>query len=133
MLTLSDINTLTNSKDGDLFSDLFKDVCGFRPRGTLAQFESLDAFDAEYKRLAQELSRQLDEDRVRQAANVDKFFERVSETMQLCSCDQVRAIEIIADAEGELEELKFYGYERLEWCFDLKYGSIKAALEGGTE
>lgn len=130
MLTLSDINTLTNSKDGDLFSDLFKDVCGFRPRGTLAQFESLDAFDAEYKRLAQELSRQLDEDRVRQAANVDKFFERVSETMQLCSCDQVRAIEIIADAEGEAEEFKWYGYERLEWHFNLPYGSIKQVIEG---
>lgn len=133
MLTLSDINTLTNSRDGDIFSDLFKDVCGFRPRGTLAQFESLEAFDAEYERLVKELSRQLDEDRVRQAANLDKFFERVNETMALCNCDRVRAIEIIADAEGELEEFKWYGYERLEWHFDLKYGSIKQVLEGGTE
>jgi hypothetical protein len=133
MLTLSDINAQTNSHDGDVFSDLFKDVCGFRPRGTFAQFESLEAFDAEFERLVAELNRQQDEDTVRQSANLNKFFDRVLKTMELCNCDQVHAIEIIADAEGELEDLKFYGYERLEWVFDLKYGSIKQALEGGTQ
>jgi hypothetical protein len=133
MLTLADINTATNSRDGDIFSDLFKDVCGFRPRGTFAQFESLEAFDAEFERLVAELNRQQDEDTVRQSANLNKFFERVLETMQLCNCDRYRAIEIIADAEGELEAFQFYGYERLEWCFDLRFGSIKEALEGGTE
>lgn len=133
MLTLADINTATNSRDGDIFSDLFKDVCGFRPRGDLAQFESLEAFDAEFERLVAELNRQQDEDTVRQSANLNKFFERVLETMHLCNCDRYRAIEIIADAEGELEAFQFYGYERLEWCFDLRFGSIKEALEGGTE
>jgi len=133
MLTLADINTATNSRDGDIFSDLFKDVCGFRPRGTFAQFESLEAFDAEFERLVAELNRQQDEDTVRQSANLNKFFERVLETMQLCNCDRYRAIEIIADAEGELEAFQFYGYERLEWVFDLRFGSIKEALEGGTE
>ena len=130
MLTLSDINTLTNSKDGDIFSDLFKDVCGYRPRGTLAQFESLEAFDAEYERLVGELNRQNEEQRVLQAANLEKFCDRVMETMELCNCDQRRAVEIIADAEGELEEYKWYGPERLEWHFNLKYGSIKQAIFG---
>ena len=130
MLTLSDINTLTNSKDGDIFSDLFKDVCGYRPRGTLAQFESLEAFDAEYERLVGELNRQNEEQRVLQAANLKKFCDRVMETMELCNCDQRRAVEIIADAEGELEEYKWYGPERLEWHFNLKYGSIKQAIFG---
>jgi hypothetical protein len=131
MITLSDINTLTNSKDGDIFSDLHKDVYGFRPR--YLRFDSLEAFDRRYTELCAELSMQMDEDTVRQSANLDMFFERVIRTMELCNCDQVRAIEIIADAEGELEDFKFYGYERLEWVFDLKFGSIKAALEGGTE
>lgn len=128
MLTLSDINTATNSRDGDIFSDLHKDVYGFRPR--YVRFASLEEFDARYTELCAELSMQIDEDRVRQAANLNKFFERVLETMQLCNCDKYRAIEIIAEAEDELDELKFYGYERLEWVFDLKYGSIKLALEG---
>lgn len=131
MLTLSDINTATNSRDGDIFSDLHKDVYGFRPR--YVRFVSLEEFDRRYAELCAELSMQIDEDTVRQSANLDKFFERVLQTMELCNCDQVRAIEIIADAEGELEDYKFYGYERLEWVFDLKFGSIKTALEGGTE
>jgi hypothetical protein len=131
MLTLSDINTLTNSKDGDIFSDLHKDVYGFRPR--YLRFDSLEAFDHRYTELCAELSMQMDEDTVRQSANLDMFFDRVLQTMELCNCNQVRAIEIIAEAEDELDGFKDYGYERLEWVFDLKFGSIKAALEGGTE
>lgn len=128
MLTLADINAATNSKDGDIFSDLYKDVHGFRPR--YVRFASLEEFDARYTELCAELSMQIDEDRVRQAANLEKFAERVRETMELCNCDQRRAVEIIADAEGELDEYKWYGPERLEWHFDLKYGSIKQAIFG---
>lgn len=128
MLTLANINTATGSRDGDIFSDLHKDVYGFRPRGVT--FESLEAFDAEYERLVAQLSDQIDEDKIRQDANMVKFAQRVMETMELCNCDQRRAVEIIADAEGELEDYKFYGPERLEYTFDLKYGSIKQAIFG---
>ena len=128
MLTLSDINTNTNSRDGDIFSDLHKDVYGFRPRGVT--FDSLEDFDAEFERLVVRLNEQEDEDTIRQAANMEKFVQRVMETMELCNCDQRRAVEIIADAEGELEDYKFYGPERLEYSFDLKYGSIKQAIFG---
>ena len=128
MLTLSDINTATNSKDGSVFSDLHKDVYGFRPRGI--EFVTIDEFDAEFERLVVRLNEQQDEDAVRQSANLERFFDRVLETMELCNCERDRAIEIIADAEGELDFFKHYGYERLEWVFDLKFGSIKLALEG---
>lgn len=128
MLTLANINTATGSRDGDIFSDLHKDVYGFRPRSVT--FESLEAFDAEYERLVAQLSDQLDEDKIRQDANMVKFAQRVMETMVICNCDQRRAVEIIADAEGELEDYKFYGPERLEYTFNLKYGSIKQAIFG---
>lgn len=123
MLTLSQINEVTNSKDGDIFSDLYKDVYGFRPRNMT--FESIEAFDAYYTELCADLSMQIDEDRIRQQANLEAFKIRVAETMLLCNCDKVRAVEIIADAEGELENLEFYSYERLEWYFDIKFGAIK--------
>lgn len=128
MITLSDINTQTNSKDGDIFSDLHKDVYGFRPRGVT--FESLEDFDAEYERLVGQLTNQMSDDKIRQDANMEKFADRVMETMDLCNCDQRRAVEIIADAEGELDAYEFYGPERLEWVFDLKFGSIKQAIFG---
>lgn len=123
MLTLRDINAATESRDGDIYSDLHKDVYGFRPRGIT--FASIENFDADFKNLAEKLSVQIDEDAIRQSANLEKFKERVAETMLLCNCDKVRAVEIIADAEGELENLEFYSYERLEWYFDIKFGDIK--------
>ena len=131
MLTLSDINTVTKSRDGDIFSDLHKDVYGFRPR--YVTFDSVEDFDSRYTELCAELSMQIDEDAIRHSANLGKFFERVLQTMELCNCDRYRAIEIIAEAEDELDAFRDYGYERLEWVFDLKFGSIKVALEGGTE
>lgn len=130
MLNLSAINAATNSRDGDIFSDLFKDVNGFRPRGEFAEFDSLEAFDAEFERLVKQLDIQENEQAAIQARNFTKFAARIDETMQLVQgTDRVRAIEIIADAYGELDDMRFYGYERLEWSFDLKYGSIKQWLE----
>ncbi len=129
MITLSEINTATNSKDGSIFSDLYKAVYGSRPRGDY-RFASIDAFDADFNYLSDKLDKQIDEDRVRQSANLERFFDRVLQTMELCNCDKYRAIEIIAEAEDELDAFRDYGYERLEWVFDLKFGSIKLALEG---
>ena len=56
MLTLSDINELTNSKDGDIYSDLHKDVYGSRPR--YAQFESIEEFDKDFEFLVNRLNEQ---------------------------------------------------------------------------
>jgi hypothetical protein len=124
MLTLSDINTVTNSKDGDIYSDLHKDVYGFRPRG--AVFASTEEFDADYVRLVKRLNEQLNEEEIQQGRNFTKFAARVEETMQLVrGTNRERAIEIIADAEGvSKDEFDFYGLEILEYRFDLKYGSI---------
>ena len=128
MLTLSDINTATNSRDGDIYSDLYKDVYGSRPR--YAQFESTEEFDTDFEALINMLNRKDAEEAVVQAQNFTKFVARVEDTMKLVlGVDRVRAIEIIAEAEDELEDMKFYGYERLEWTFNLKFGSIKQWLE----
>jgi hypothetical protein len=128
MLTLSDINAVTNSNDGDIYSDLYKDVYGCRPR--YERFESVEEFDSNFKFLVGQLNRQQDEKSVRQARNFAEFVARVDVTMHLVeNIDRVRAIEIIAEAEDELEAFKWYGYERLEWHFNLKYGSIKQWLE----
>ena len=127
MMTLSDIDAATNSRDGCIFSDLHKDVYGFRPRGVI--FESLEDFDAEFERLVKQLNIQETEEAATQARNFTMFVERVEETMQIVQfIDRERAIQIIADAEDEAENLAWYGYERLEYHFNLKYGSIKQWL-----
>jgi hypothetical protein len=127
MLTLRDINELTKSHDGDIYSDLYKDVYGIRPR--YATFESMEDFDADFERLVERLNEQQDEEAKQQVINRERFEQRVKDTMALVQgIDRVRAIEIIADADGELEDMKFYGYERLEYCYDLGFGYIKGTV-----
>lgn len=128
MLTLMDINEVTNSKDGDLFSDCYKDVHGFRPR--YMRFNSVEHFDECFTALVNELSLHLEAQRVQQARNFDDFVCRVDGIMQMVQgCTRERAVEIIADAEGiSKEEFSFYGLESLEYKFDLKYGSIATWL-----
>lgn len=124
MLTLSDINLLTNSHDGDIYSDLYKDVYGCRPR--YAQFVSVEEFDEDFNFLSKKLDEQIELDRIRQASNFEDFTARVAETQQLVlNCTRERAVRIISDAEGIGEdEFNFYGLEALEYKFDLKFGSI---------
>ena len=128
MLTLIDINRLTNSHDGDIYSDLYKDVYGFRPRH--ARFASIEEFDTDYKALSHQVSAQLNEEAIQQSKNWDKFLARVFKTRDVVVQTTTEdAIYIIADAEGiEQDELKFYGWEVLEYNLNLKYGSIKTYI-----
>lgn len=128
MLTLSDINRLTNSHDGDIYSDLYKDVYGSRPR--YAQFESLQEFDRDFNRLSKMLDEVLQRDRAEKEARWSDFLCRIETVKQLVSgADTRRAVELIAEGEGVTQdELSFYGWEKLEFELGLKYGSIKPFL-----
>ena len=132
MLTLSDINTATNSYDGSTYSDLYKDVYGSRPRGV--EFTSIEKFDEAYKYLVGELTIQNNKESDQQAQNWVTFMGRLLEIRKIVyNCTWIHAIEILADAEDELEDVQFYGYERLEWHFDLKFDSIKKFITSVKE
>ena len=124
MLTLSDINAATNSRDGDIYSDLHKDVYGFRPRH--AEFASTEEFDTDFEALSHMLDKQIMEEAVDQQRNFAKFVERVESAMgYIVNTTRERAIEIIAESEGiRKREFEFYGLEILEHELNLKYGSI---------
>ena len=133
MLTLSDINRLTNSHDGDIYSDLYKDVYGSRPR--YAQFESVKEFDRDFNRLSKMLDEILQRDRREKELRWADFLCRVDTIKQLvANCDTQRAVEIMAEAEGvDAEERSFYGWESLEWKLGLQFGSIKPFLASEAE
>ena len=124
MLTLRDINAATNSRDGDIYSDLYKDVYGSRPRH--AEFASIEEFDTDFEALSHMLDKQIESEAEYQQIYFDKFVARVEETMQIVQgTNRERAIEIIAEAEGiRSAEFEFYGLEILEHELNLKYGSI---------
>ena len=129
MITLRDINALTNSKDGCIFSDLYKDVYGSRP-GADYRFESIDAFDADMVYLSDKLDRQIEQEAVTQQNNFYEFVCQVDDMQKVMNnCTRERAIEHIAFGEGiSEEEFKHYGLEILEYNLDLKFGSIATWL-----
>lgn len=124
MLTLSDINAITNSKDGDIYSDLYKDVYGSRPRQI--EFVSIEEFDEDYEYLVRCLDAKMAEEEVAQKRNFDEFVRRIHGIMQIVQgSTRERAVEIIAVAEGiDKDEFEVYGLESLEYKFGLKFGSI---------
>ena len=125
MITLRDINALTNSKDGCIFSDLYKDVYGSRP-GADYRFESIDAFDADMVYLSDKLDRQIAQEAVTQQNNFWEFVCQVDDMQKVMNnCTRERAIELIAEGEGiRKEQFDFYGLEILENELNLKFGSI---------
>lgn len=124
MMTLADINAATNSRDGDIYSDLHKDVYGMRPRGTA--FESVEAFDADFKYLCEKLDKQIAKEAIDQQNNFWEFVCCVDDMQKVMNgCSRERAIELIAEGEGiRKEQFDFYGLEILENRLNLKYGSI---------
>lgn len=125
MITLRDINALTNSKDGCIFSDLYKDVYGSRP-GADYRFESIDAFDADMVYLSDKLDRQIEQEAVTQQNNFYEFVCQVDDMQKVMNnCTRERAIEHIAFGEGiRKDQFDFYGLEILENELNLKFGSI---------
>jgi hypothetical protein len=124
MLTLRDIDAATGSKDACLYSDLHKDVYGFRP--TYARFESVEAFDAEFKYLSDKLDKQIEQEAIEQQNNFYEFECCVDDMQKVMNgCTRERAIEHIAFGEGiRKEEFDHYGLEILEHKLNLKFGSI---------
>ena len=132
MLTLSDINAATNSRDGSVFSDLFKDVYGYRPRGNLAQFNSIKEFDAEFDRLSVKLSEQLDEKRVRELHNFSKFVATIEEILTSKASSDMSYEDAVLHLVVQLnlvEDVCLYGYEVIEHQLNIPYGSIDKFLE----
>ena len=124
MLTLRDIDAATNSKDGSIYSDLYKEVYGCRPYNPT--FESIEEFDTDFEALSHMLDKQIESEAEYQQIYFAKFIARVQETMEIVEgSTRERAIEIIAEAEGINErEFDHYGLEILEHELNLKYGSI---------
>lgn len=129
ILTLADINAMfPETKDGSLYSDLYKDVYGSRPR--YVTFVSMQEFEEDFAYLNMQAERQISEEKIEQHYNFEAFVARVNETMQIVQgTTHQRAVEIIAEAEGcTADDLNFYGYEVLEHELGIKYRSIKQWL-----
>jgi hypothetical protein len=102
----------------DIISDLHKDARGFRPseyfweEWTQSPQESKQAI---WDKLIEEMEyNQKEEERI-EAANLAKFREQVAATMKFCDCNWKKAVEFLADAEGEdIDNDQAFDY--FLWC-----------------
>ena len=120
MLSLAQIN----NSNAYMFSDLYKDVYGFRPREVY--FQSEEAFTQQFNNMCIQLDQQLQNEKADQEQNWNTFLDQIDELADIMvnSSDE-DIVRIIADAEGV--DLA-YGWEALEYHFNIKYGSIKQFL-----
>lgn len=128
MLTLADINEMTNSNDGCIYSDLYKDVYGTRPRN--ATFFNLEDFDADMKYLSEALDRQIAEDNVRQQISIESFETDLKNIMDtVANTTREDALRLLLQAQDfDMKQIEFYGYEVVEHEFNLPYGYIKKSF-----
>ena len=107
-----------------LYSDLYKDVYGSRPRNVF--FASQAELDADVDFLCKQLDSQLDEEKIIQAANAVKFETRLAEIQALVQ-DSTRenAFRLLLQAEELDRDFDWYDVGVIEHHFNLRYGSLK--------
>jgi hypothetical protein len=113
LYNMSIINELAST-----YSDLYKDVHGFRPRG-MGEL-TIDQYHSEIDWLQQELTKQVEEERITQQQNIIQFEERINNTIQRGAGDRSTALRWIHQAEGTDGDNDYL-------CFTLNipYGYIK--------
>lgn len=95
----------------DIFSDLFKDVRGFRPRGGIMEaFINMSEEDQlrELDFLSKENERQINDEISARKRAKKVLDQRIADTMKLCNCDKDSAIRILMDADGAYTKDELY-------------------------
>jgi hypothetical protein len=132
MITLCEIDAMFPGEfRGSVYSDLHKDAFGSRPRGSLCEFESIEAFDRAWDYAQAELESEMDRE-AREQIDAKKAFEkRVYDVMEIMPRATRRdAIRLVLDAQGiSKADVAHYGYEYADYDFGLKYGTIKQMME----
>lgn len=116
MLTLGDINEMfPTTMDGDIYSDVFKNVYGCRPRNVV--FEDLSSFHKEMEELSKANERAMETYYAEQKEAIEKFEVLVKNTIALGASDRESAIEWIRDGEDarDLDELEYIF--NLPWAY----------------
>jgi hypothetical protein len=107
--------------DEELFSDLYKEVNGFRPR----QHEFYDASPARKQEiwvsLCEDSDAEVDYQLARQKEAIADFDALVEKTRQMGAVTSKNAVKWLVDAEGE----DFWDYGMMEYQFGIPYGTIE--------
>ena len=88
----------------DIISDLHKDAYGFRPSQRFfddwAEYTPAEKQEC-WDMLCKEMERSMKEQAAAEAAALVEFRKQVAATMKFCNCNWKKAVEFLADAEGD--------------------------------
>ena len=126
MLNLADINNMfPKSHDGSVYSDLYKDCYGSRPRH--CSWATLEDFQKDFDHLAEVvLPREMEIEYARKVSAQARFENLVKDVVNsVLNSTREDALRHIAVAEDIQNELEWYGYEHMEYHFGLGFGYIQ--------
>jgi len=105
------MNTRFHYTDFSVYSDLYKDVYGFRPRSI--PFTTVAEYRAEMTQLSEMLKDDISVEKQEIKFAVDRFNQIVSDTMNTCNCSWKKAIDFLMDAEDNVyvsDDMEFFLY-----------------------
>lgn len=127
---MSNATSTTFTYDEDTFSDLYKDVYGFRPRGHRFYDATPEEKQEIWDDLCDSLDREIINDRRRYWEAGVRFEKRVEETIKAGAGDRETAIRWIKDAEDVLGD--YDEDDALCWACDLPFGYFGTGMFGQT-
>jgi len=109
--------------DDNIISDLHKDAYGFRPTQRFfddwAEYTPAEKQEVWDSLVSTMEYNQKEEARI-EADNLIEFRKQVAATMRFCDCNWKKAVEFLADAEGEDVNCE-QGFDYFLWCQGIGY------------
>ena len=111
--------------------DAYKEVCGFRPRDLNLKEMTDEEINKYAEQLSEELNVSIQEEKKQKERAIVRFEKRIDVVLELVSgSTREDALRFIIQSEDMENDISFYGYEVLEFHFELPYGYIKNSLKG---
>ena len=112
-----------NHFDIAIYSDLYKDVYGCRPRGENLSIYTAEELDVKWNNLCEMLSEEIDREKERELQAENDFTDLVYTTMNTYGITSARALEWMG-----VRKESFYGWESVCYEYGLPY-NFKDQLE----
>ena len=98
-----------------IYSDMFKDAYGFRPRSNFPETEA--EYEEEFTRLEQSIKWRMEEEAAYEKASIGSFEARIANAMRAGNVDRDTAIRWLAEAEDFIGK-----YDVVSWTYSLGFG-----------
>ena len=92
-----------------IYSDSYKDVYGFRPRGEFGHPQTVEEYKTELDRLGEIIHKQIKEQKADERVAYGEWKVNIRNIMDICSCSKADAIKIDIDANDPIWSIKDYG------------------------